>query len=286
MMSFKHLRMLNSASKCLKITHKIIKFSKPENWFPKKTQVGGYIPWVNWGGGGLSPSGGNAAHTEKSISNVKLKIWTVRTTLVLYSGIKKTQILILTIYSVLRWNHPPSCQKLPFQNNPDMGTENKQPLFYFTRFSLSLMLTKTHFPPKIGRHMCNPDLPERRSREQQNHRSQDVSKRKHLHLHECLQLLYPHNHNICERNWTKIWTPTHLELPQFDVTSHQERYLWTKTDKLLLKIIEFECFERSVCLRKESHTYNANQITNCWKSMRSTFLDRCMINADTCIQDL
>jgi hypothetical protein len=38
LMSFKHLRMLNSASKCLKIkiTLKVIKFSKPEKKIPKK----------------------------------------------------------------------------------------------------------------------------------------------------------------------------------------------------------------------------------------------------------
>jgi hypothetical protein len=35
LMSFKHLKMLNSASKCLKITLKVIKFSKPEKKFPK-----------------------------------------------------------------------------------------------------------------------------------------------------------------------------------------------------------------------------------------------------------
>jgi peroxiredoxin len=33
LMSFKHLRMINSASKCLQITLKVIKFSKPETNF-------------------------------------------------------------------------------------------------------------------------------------------------------------------------------------------------------------------------------------------------------------
>jgi hypothetical protein len=35
--SFKYLRMLNSASKCLKITLKVIKVSKPEKNSPKKS---------------------------------------------------------------------------------------------------------------------------------------------------------------------------------------------------------------------------------------------------------
>jgi hypothetical protein len=35
--SFKHLKILNSASKCLKIPLKVIKFSKPENVFPKNS---------------------------------------------------------------------------------------------------------------------------------------------------------------------------------------------------------------------------------------------------------
>jgi hypothetical protein len=38
-MSFKHLKMLNSASKCLKITLKFIKFPKPEENNSQKTQV-------------------------------------------------------------------------------------------------------------------------------------------------------------------------------------------------------------------------------------------------------
>jgi hypothetical protein len=44
LMSFMHLKMLNYASKCLKITLKIIKFSKPEQRFPKKLEklMGGY----------------------------------------------------------------------------------------------------------------------------------------------------------------------------------------------------------------------------------------------------
>jgi hypothetical protein len=43
LMSFRHLKMLNSASKCLKITFKVIKFSKPEEKNSKKTQVDGGI---------------------------------------------------------------------------------------------------------------------------------------------------------------------------------------------------------------------------------------------------
>jgi hypothetical protein len=41
--TFKHVKMLNSASKCLKITltGKVIKFSKPEEKNSKKTQVDG-----------------------------------------------------------------------------------------------------------------------------------------------------------------------------------------------------------------------------------------------------
>jgi hypothetical protein len=42
---FKHLKMLNSASKCLIITLKVIKFSKPEKQFPKKLKLmGGHAP--------------------------------------------------------------------------------------------------------------------------------------------------------------------------------------------------------------------------------------------------
>jgi hypothetical protein len=48
LMRFKHLKMLNSASKCRKITLKVIKFSKPET-NSKKTQVdGGDIPHVKF----------------------------------------------------------------------------------------------------------------------------------------------------------------------------------------------------------------------------------------------
>jgi hypothetical protein len=36
--------MINSASKCPKITPKVIKFSKPEKKCPKKNQVEGDIP--------------------------------------------------------------------------------------------------------------------------------------------------------------------------------------------------------------------------------------------------
>jgi hypothetical protein len=42
-MSFKHLRMINSASKCPKITLEGIKFSKPEKNFPKKSSWEGDI---------------------------------------------------------------------------------------------------------------------------------------------------------------------------------------------------------------------------------------------------
>jgi hypothetical protein len=43
LMSFKHLKMFNSASKCLKITLRVIKFSKPETKF-KKNKLMGDIP--------------------------------------------------------------------------------------------------------------------------------------------------------------------------------------------------------------------------------------------------
>jgi hypothetical protein len=36
--------MLNSASKCFKITLKVIKFSKPEKNFPKKIKLRGISP--------------------------------------------------------------------------------------------------------------------------------------------------------------------------------------------------------------------------------------------------
>jgi hypothetical protein len=36
--------MINSASKCLEITFKVIKFSKPENIFPKKLKLRRDIP--------------------------------------------------------------------------------------------------------------------------------------------------------------------------------------------------------------------------------------------------
>jgi hypothetical protein len=61
LMSFKHLRMLNSASKCLKITLRlrVIKFSKPEKIF-KKLKLRGNIPLKSFEGGTYppSPSGG------------------------------------------------------------------------------------------------------------------------------------------------------------------------------------------------------------------------------------
>jgi hypothetical protein len=43
-MSFKHHKMLNSPSKCLKITLKVIKLSKPETRIPKKIKLMGDIP--------------------------------------------------------------------------------------------------------------------------------------------------------------------------------------------------------------------------------------------------
>jgi hypothetical protein len=48
LMSFKHLRMINSASKskCLKITLKVIKFSKPEKNSPLNHLRGGLIPLI------------------------------------------------------------------------------------------------------------------------------------------------------------------------------------------------------------------------------------------------
>jgi hypothetical protein len=51
-MSFTHLKMLNSASKCLNITLKVIKFSKPEEKkISEKTQVDGgdikFMPGIN-----------------------------------------------------------------------------------------------------------------------------------------------------------------------------------------------------------------------------------------------
>jgi hypothetical protein len=51
--------MLNSASKCLKITS--ITFSKPETKFPKKLKLREYIPLESFLGGTYppSPSGGN-----------------------------------------------------------------------------------------------------------------------------------------------------------------------------------------------------------------------------------
>jgi hypothetical protein len=55
LMSFKHPRMINSASKCLKITLKFIKFSKPENNFPKKLKLRGISPLESFEGGGTYP---------------------------------------------------------------------------------------------------------------------------------------------------------------------------------------------------------------------------------------
>jgi hypothetical protein len=46
LMSFKHLKLLNSASKCLKITLKVIKFSKPEEKKSKKTQLMGVVKFM------------------------------------------------------------------------------------------------------------------------------------------------------------------------------------------------------------------------------------------------
>jgi hypothetical protein len=52
-MSFMHLRMINSASKCLKITLKVIKFSKPEKKFPKNVE--GDTPLESFEGGTYPP---------------------------------------------------------------------------------------------------------------------------------------------------------------------------------------------------------------------------------------
>jgi hypothetical protein len=54
LMSFKHPKMLNSASICLKITLKVIKFSKPEKQFPKKIKLMGDIPPCQIHAGGKS----------------------------------------------------------------------------------------------------------------------------------------------------------------------------------------------------------------------------------------
>jgi hypothetical protein len=43
--------MINSASKCLKITLKVIKFSKPETKFPKKLKLRGIYPLESFEGG-------------------------------------------------------------------------------------------------------------------------------------------------------------------------------------------------------------------------------------------
>jgi hypothetical protein len=53
--------MINSASKCLKITLKFIKFSKPEKTSPKN-QVEGDIPLESFEGGNYPPSGGNPGY--------------------------------------------------------------------------------------------------------------------------------------------------------------------------------------------------------------------------------
>jgi hypothetical protein len=51
-MSFKHLPMINYAFKCLKITLKVIKFSKPEEkQFPKKLKLRGISPLESFEGG-------------------------------------------------------------------------------------------------------------------------------------------------------------------------------------------------------------------------------------------
>jgi hypothetical protein len=55
LMSFKHLRVItNSASKCLKITLKLIKFSKPEN-FLKKNKLRGISPLESFEGRLIPP---------------------------------------------------------------------------------------------------------------------------------------------------------------------------------------------------------------------------------------
>jgi hypothetical protein len=54
-MSLRHTRMINSAYKCLKITLKVIKFSKPETNFLKKLKLRGWYPPLNHLRGDLSP---------------------------------------------------------------------------------------------------------------------------------------------------------------------------------------------------------------------------------------
>jgi hypothetical protein len=75
-MNFKHLRMLNYSSKCLKITLKVNKFSKPENKFPQKTEVEGDIPLESFEEGGLFPSGGNpgGGHPVNRLSTFERQI--------------------------------------------------------------------------------------------------------------------------------------------------------------------------------------------------------------------
>jgi hypothetical protein len=51
LMSLKHIRMINSASKCLTITLKLNKFSKPENKFKKKLKLRGIPPFNHLRGG-------------------------------------------------------------------------------------------------------------------------------------------------------------------------------------------------------------------------------------------
>jgi hypothetical protein len=56
LMSFKHLKMLNSASKCRKIPLQVIKFSKPEIFLSKKQVDGGGVsPPCQIHAGGKSP---------------------------------------------------------------------------------------------------------------------------------------------------------------------------------------------------------------------------------------
>jgi hypothetical protein len=63
LMSFKHLRMLNSASKCFKITLKVIKiFKTRKNISPKNSScwvISGPLESFEGGGGGTYPPSGS-----------------------------------------------------------------------------------------------------------------------------------------------------------------------------------------------------------------------------------
>jgi hypothetical protein len=50
-MKFKHIRMINSASKCLKITLKLLNFQNQKKKIPKKLKLRGDIPLESFEGG-------------------------------------------------------------------------------------------------------------------------------------------------------------------------------------------------------------------------------------------